>query len=219
MRINIKHLVIGRIKIGNRVIDLYNLQIRDELSSDSIRKYAIECAEKIKRDPRYESDKSKIETFYGDLLESVQFFSVEPDWTDTAKIYFSPKRPILPKAIITMPNDYGPAEAKGSTFHETIHFLGNYTDPILFWDENLVNNMVDLYLCDDKDALFERRWLQYILTPKMKIARTVISMTIGFIIGSEIGKGYLNFAVLALIGGITCYKLFKRMKRESLISC
>lgn len=214
MKVNIAHLVIGRIKIGRKVFDLFNLQIRDELSSESIRKYAIECAEKIKLDPRFSGDELKIEIFYRDLLESVAFFPVEPRLVDTASItIFKAKA----KAIITIPNDYKPEEAKGSTFHETIHFLGKYTNNILFSDENLVDSMVDSYLYDDKGALFERRWLQYSCKPKINLVRTVTSMIIFFIIGTELGKGYLSVAVIILIGYIACYKLFKRIKLKSIV--
>ena len=218
MKINISHLVIGRIKIGRKVFDLSNFQIRDELSSDSIYKYAIECADKIKTDPRFDGDELKIETFYRDLIENVKFFSVEPSWLDVPKILIYMKTvPNQPKAFMVIPNDYGPSDAKSSTFHETVHFLGKYTDDILLSDEGLVNNMVDSYLYDDKDALFEHRWLQYFLTSKMRIARTVTCIIAGFFSGIELGKGYVGIVALIWIGYIAGYKLFKRTKRKSLV--
>ena len=218
MRINISHLILGRINIGRKVFDLSNFQIRDELSSDSIYKYAIECADKIKIDPRFDGDELKIETFYRDLVENVKFFSVEPSWLDAPRIGISKKTvPDLPKAIVTIPNDYGPSEAKGSTFHETIHFLGKYTSDVLFSDEGLVDNMVDSYLNDDKDALFEHRWLHYSLTSKMKIARIVTCTITSFISGIELGKGYFGIAIMVWICYIAGYKLFKRTKRKNIV--
>jgi hypothetical protein len=220
MRVNIGHLVIGRIKIGRKVFDLSSFQIRDELSSDSIYKYAIECADKIKIDPRFGGDELKIETFYRDLVENVKFFSVEPSLLDVPKIYIDMKVvPNLPKAVMIIPNDYGPSEAKSSTFHETIHFLGKYTDDILLSDEGLVDNMVDSYLHDDKDALFEHRWLKYSITSKVRVARTVTCIIAGFITGIELGKGYFGIAIAIMvwISCITVYKLFKRIKRKSMV--
>jgi hypothetical protein len=218
MRVNISHLVIGRIKIGRKVFDLSNFQIRDELSSDSIYKYAIECADKIKNDPRFDGDELKIETFYRDLVENVKFFAVEPSLLDVPKIGIDMKAvPNLPKAVMMIPNDYGSREAKVSTFHETIHFLGKYTDDILLSDEGLVDNMVDSYLHDDKDALFEHRWLRYSITSKMKVARTVTCVIAGFISGIALGKGYFGVVIMVWIIYITVYKLFKRIKRKSMV--
>ena len=218
MRINISHLIIGRIKIGRKVFDLSNFQIRDELSSDSIYKYAIECADKIKIDPRFNGDELKIETFYKDLAENVKFYAMEPRWLEVPKIaiYMKPV-PDLPKAIMIIPNDYSPGDAKSSTYHETLHFLGKYTDDILLNDEDLVNNMVDSYLYDDKDALFDHRWLRYSLTSKMRIARTVTCMMAGFMSGIELGKGYVGIVALIWIGYIAGYKLFKRVKRKNMV--
>lgn len=218
MKINISHWFIGRIKIGRKVFDLSNFQIRDELSSDSIYKYAIECADKIKADHRFDGDELKIETFYRDLVENVKFFSVEPSWPDVPKILIYFKNvPNQPMAIMTIPNDYRSSDAKSGTYHETLHFLGKYIDDILLSDEDLVNNMVDSYLYDDKDALFEHRWLRYSLTPKVRIARTVTCMIAGFISGLELGKGYIGIVALVWIGYIAGYKLFKRIKRKKLV--
>ena len=49
------------------------------------------------------------------------------------------------------------------------------------------------------------------------LANVVISMIIGFSIGTALGKGYLNISVIVLIGYIACYKLFKRIKRKSMV--
>lgn len=219
MRVNFSHLIDGKIKVGSRVIDLYNLQIRDELSLDSIKKYAVECAEKIKSDPRFDDEQSKraVETFYKDLLESVQFFPTEPKWIDTARIYSKPKRSDLPKAVITIPSDFEPTKAKVSSYHETIHyFLENYY-PILTWDENLVDKMVDFYLHDDAASLFEHRWLHYSLTPKMKIVKMSISGVVGALIGTGIGSGHPEISLASIVGSIGVYKLFKKMKKKSLV--
>jgi len=199
MGINLRHFISGRIKIGRKVVDIWNLQIRDELSYESIHKYAIECAEKVKLDPRFNGDdnKLKIDMFYKDLAYNVRFIAAEPDWISVPIIILYKKDTPGPKAIIMVPNDYEPGEAKGSTFHETLHFLGVYTGgDVLFNDERLVDDIVDSYIYDDKHALFEHRWLRYSLTPKIKIAITVVYLTMGFISGILVGHGHFDIVII-----------------------
>lgn len=143
---------------------------------------------------------------------------MEPGWTSVPIIILYKEDTPGPKAIIMIPNDYGPSEAKGSTFHETIHFLGVYTGgDTLLYDEKLVDDIVDYYVRDDKHALFEHRWLIYSLTPKIKTATTVVYLTMGFISGILMGHGRFDITIIIWIGYIVCYKLFKRIKRKSII--
>src|SRR5438552_1601555 len=171
MKFNLAQLKSGRFEVGSKVIDLYDFQIRDQLSSDSIRKYSLECADKIKNDSRFTDEKSRIavENFYKHLSNDVEFLPDEPKLVSYPKILYYKNHPQSLKATIVIPNDYDPSRAKASAYHETLHFFFHYYNPKI-GSESLVDSMTDFYLQDDEKALFQERWLGYSLTGKGKLA-------------------------------------------------
>ena len=143
------------------------------------------------------------------------------------------------KPKIEIPNDRTKAEAKGYTFHETLHhFLLNYLIEsrrlltpsdidlskeekyiVEYWlQESVVEELTDLLLEDDEEALFEERWLMY---EAMNPVSVFLKMGTAISTGMLLGLGLNNPELLPLVGvpsivkNITIKK-YRESKREGI---
>lgn len=145
------------------------------------------------------------------------------------------------RARIEIPNDRTPAETKFSTFHESLHYITfqyqikskrlfaknvdgskkerHIAENII--QEGVTDELTDLLLEDDKDALFESRWEFYQRRNPHQIPRMLISLAASVGTGLSIGKGidnpaFLSFTPISIALGILAYNKYKNSKKQLL---
>jgi hypothetical protein len=146
------------------------------------------------------------------------------------------KRQGLPK--IEIPNDRTRAEAKGSTFHETLHHVivnyqinsGRLITKEGGWktkedrraaeslmQEDIVMYLTDILLEDDKDALFEQRWQLHELNhPGAEIIIDLaMLLPAAYIVGTNImNPKWIPLALIPLATKPYAYGKYKKSKKE-----
>ncbi|MCK4634787.1 MAG: hypothetical protein KAT37_02850 [Candidatus Aenigmarchaeota archaeon] len=161
------------------------------------------------------------------------------------KIYDKTKRKakgtVYGHEAIIIPNDRTHVETKGRVYHETTHMiLKDYlirTNRLLTKDEEnvskheryvvemkfqeaVVNNLTDIMLEDDKEALFESRWIDYIVDrPGInRIALTAAAISTGLVTGISFFRPALVLMIpVPVIITRFAYDYYKEYKREELI--
>jgi len=202
---NLSSWYMGRIGLENKVIDLNRWKVRKKINDSEVGEYYDECVNKLDSVEDYFEDSEAFHRWKTDLLISppdvvareprrLGFYSSKKKVFNELKKqgrgedqkYFLGARfrfsKDSEKYVIEIPNDETPAEAKASTFYNTLsYFLFNYledTKRLLFSEKgkssyheiiasegfsrmHVTQILTDFLLADDKEALFEHRWRYY----------------------------------------------------------
>jgi len=150
------------------------------------------------------------------------------------------KEPCEMQPKIEIPNDSNQAQAKASLFHEALHHVitnyqiksgrlvteeGDYSSKKeryvaeRFIHEHVIEELTDVLLEDDKEALFARRWIEYEVIHAHEKAFSTMSTAIpcGILLG--LGLSYpwlLPFAAIPPILKNILYNRYKDSKKEEL---
>lgn len=138
MKIGLRLLLDGKIQINRKILDFFDFEIRNIISSNFVKEKSLECAKKIVSDP-YFKEKEFLEAArknYENLKERCDFLAPDAKSSTESALCRMWKENGVNRCLIKIPNHEDSKEAKESCYHETIHlYLKTYkeiTGDILF---------------------------------------------------------------------------------------